>query len=161
VVPNYATLNIRMNHYAPRQKHDLLWHYTVSNGGHIRAVGNCSPYQWCLCSKNDRYRQEDMQTIDDCDLCHGHKYVLNTKNPCPGHATAQEACNHYKEYLLDNAEFNYGDETSRLYKCDAVGCEEKTRHYANCKGHFYHLCDHHHNRTGLGLAITVWETWTS
>src|SRR4051812_10748651 len=81
------------------------WHYTVENGKKIWPVGHCSPTEPCPeCLKDPDKRYDFSHSKDDCVLCHGKRSVQRA-NPCPGHATAEEAETHYKEYLLDNTKF--------------------------------------------------------
>lgn len=73
-------------------------------------------------------------------------------NGCPGHETAEEACEHYKEYMLDIASFT-AQSWEREEPCRVCGA--MTLGLAVIPGHHLPvtLCDLHSNRDGLSQAI--------
>lgn len=72
---------------------------------------------------------------------------------CPGHATPEEAREHYRQWQLDNARFSDGSEKAdTLHRCDAEGCEEYTMGTAELHGgtrRAFFLCEKHRNRDAL------------
>lgn len=70
---------------------------------------------------------------------------------CPGHATPEEAREHYRQYLLDNARYD-GYLRDEQRKCEICGAW--TQRYAEGPHIFMHvLCDEHCNREGLSQVI--------
>ena len=71
---------------------------------------------------------------------------------CAGHATPEEAREHYRLYLLDNARYD-GELLSEKRKCET--CGEWTQTYAsiplNMETHI--LCDEHCNRETLDTVM--------
>lgn len=71
---------------------------------------------------------------------------------CPGHATPEEAREHYRLYLLDNAKYD-GKIQGEQRKCEVCGLWVQT--YAsiplNMEMHF--LCDEHCNRETLDTVM--------
>lgn len=71
---------------------------------------------------------------------------------CPGHATPDEAREHYRLYLLDHATYDgfLNDEQRRCERCG-----KWTQHYAsipiNMERHI--LCDEHCNRETLDVVM--------
>jgi hypothetical protein len=146
-----------MRYYAARQMKNGKWHYTC-RGDYTYAVGHCSPITTCPeCEGRSMFRE-----ATDPDAC-GHcqnKGIVKLDNPCPGHDTAEEACEHYRQYQLDTARYN-GHDAESQEKC-AV-CQEWTQEYAVVDGwHHYRLCDKHRNREGLEKVHgKVGESWES
>lgn len=151
-----------MNHEKARQKAgDKLWHYTSANGEHVRAIGHCSPWEECpKCKVTPRIM--DCSGADDCGVCHGRR-VVRKASPCPGHATAEEARAHQKQYLLDHATFQDDSKEPRsLHRCEVDGCREMTDGSASLPGGDTRtLCKKHRNRETLERVVDVGEAWTS
>lgn len=83
---------------------------------------------------------------------------------CPGHATAEEAREHYKQYLLDNATFKDDSaEPEHLHRCEVEGCKTLTDGSVSMPGYGVHrtLCKDHRNRETLEKIINVFEAWHS
>lgn len=82
---------------------------------------------------------------------------------CPGHATEGEACEHYKQYLID--------EMTRIspktgvwpkHKCKVEGCENEGTHAISVGGYsYYEVCEEHADKGTLGKLLTVGESWES
>lgn len=64
---------------------------------------------------------------------------------CPGHATPDEAREHYRQYLLDE-QLTYGDQQDVQYRCSA--CQEWTTGYAHIPDlvRYWPLCSAHQTR---------------
>lgn len=87
---------------------------------------------------------------------------------CPGHATKEEAYEHYRQYLLDTASFEgrlVQSSTSRTeHKCEAADCANWTDRMAlvgpgRMEMHF--LCDEHRNREHLDPLVVAGDSASS
>lgn len=130
------------------------WRYCSASKTGSFAIGHCSQIESCTCSPNTIFG------ITDCEICQGKGFVSHP-NPCPGHDTPEDACNHYREYLIDNARYDYnmGDMQK---KCEI--CGTWTQHMAAVPmASIYHtLCDEHRNREYLDKVMSpVGESWHS
>lgn len=139
-----------MNYDQARQKQsDGKWHYTSRNGNHVHAIGYCSPRKLCPDCPAALPRA-------DCKTC-GGRGLIDCENPCPGHDTAEEAEEHYRQYLLDNATYRGGgDDPDTLHRCEAEGCTAHTAGSAQVGWgvpRYYHLCDAHRNRETLDKLV--------
>lgn len=170
-----------MNYYQAREiqkdgKGTGLFHYTVMNDGYVMAIGYCSPWEACKdCTAHDRYdiggylRNEDGSFVKNengdpvkCKTCNGTGLVKK-ENPCPGHATEEEACEHYREYLLDRMVIR-GPKTSEWpkEKCEIDGCNEEATYLATLTSFTcYQLCEKHANRTYVSQLFRVGESISS
>lgn len=151
-----------MNYYAARELkkdgiHSGLWHYTCMNDGNVWAVGYCSPWESCPNCK-DAYPAES-----GCELCKGNGLVKST-NPCYGHATANEACQHYKSYLLDRLRID-GPKVEEWPKdkCAVDDCASEAKYFSTIPGdyHHYELCEMHANKETVSGLFNVGESWSS
>ncbi len=82
-------------------------------------------------------------------------------NGCPGHATAEGAAEHYKQYMLDIASYE-----NQRWECEEPCriCGAATLGLVNIPGHHLPvtLCDTHRNRDGLSQALGQVEAfWLS
>jgi DnaJ-class molecular chaperone len=148
-----------MRHYGPKEiikngKGSGLYHYCCSHGEDIYPVGYCSPWRSCpVCNDSGSF------PLQDCRLCEG-KGLVKVTDPCQGHLTKEDACNHYREYLLDRAK--YAQEIEGKHECEI--CGELTSRIANIPGHIlsYSLCAEHCNREGLDKVLKdIGESWAS
>lgn len=76
---------------------------------------------------------------------------------CPGHDTAEQACDHHRNYLLDNAKYDLGSDSTAPYdqhKCQVEGCVNPTGKYAMIFGDHYLLCGQHMNRDALATFFS-------
>lgn len=135
-----------MYHKKARQLKNGLWHYTCASNHDIYPIGYCSLFK--TCSKCE----------GKSDGCGGDcKYgVVKNESPCPGHKTGEEACEHYREYLLDKAH-TLTCEHSMLCKI----CGAETKVLMACDESYYALCIEHCNREGLNALLEVYESWGS
>ncbi len=142
-----------MNHYSARQLNDGsgLWHYTCLNNDQVRAVGYCSPFKKCPeCANN----------YCGCDRCNGASVVLS-ESPCPGHATAEEARKHYKEYVLDKLRLTPKGEKWPKHKCDVETCDCEGVCVASMSDYRYELCEAHANKETIATLFDIGESWSS
>lgn len=128
-----------MNYYRSRQREsDHRWDYTCKQNQKVWPIGYCSG-----------------QSVEGPNA---HKYHSD------GHATAEEADECYRRYLLDNEiQFSSGEGSRVLHVCQYPGCEEFTAGIAEvgcgpCA--IYHLCNEHRTKEvvaelfkGPGLII--------
>lgn len=174
-----------MNHYAPQELTDAAglptgrWHYCCTNGrGSTFAVGYCGLLRSCrTCSPFTpptnpfgRMVLAEGETPDPahCPACNGTGVTgVPAEDRCPGHDSPEEACEHYKQYLLDNARLR--PETADMlrqaktaHRCQAPGCRKMTVGHASWGGHGYaSLCDKHCTRAVLSDLVTVGESFQS
>lgn len=151
-----------MNYYKARQIMDGesqgKWHYTCENDGKIWAVGHCSDWKTCPACEG----KSGLFTDIKCENCL-NKGIVKVENPCPGHETSQEAEEHYKAYILENASFS-GPKTEQWpkYKCDFKDCNQEGIYLANVDyGQYYQLCPDHANKESLTVLVEVGDCWSS
>ncbi|MDI6872605.1 MAG: hypothetical protein QME79_14880 [Bacillota bacterium] len=124
------------------------------NDGKVSPVGYCSP--WELCPDCGGVRL--LPNREPCQRC-GDTGLVRRENPCPGHATPEEARAHYKEYLLDYARYD-GTIARAKYPCEV--CGEYTDRFAQTyHGGLHILCDAHRNREGLAQVLVVGDMISS
>jgi hypothetical protein len=149
-----------MNYSAARQHQaEHTWAY-CTNG---YPVGYCHPFEeWSderierVFGKNGRDEYESYMA-DMRRFAHKHHDG--------GHRTASEACNCYKEFLLDHNLVFRDDQknANALYRCQAEGCENYSSGSGSLTGHYEHwtLCPEHRNRETVEKILTVGESWFS
>mgnify|MGYP001563722148 CR=1 FL=1 len=125
-----------------------LWHYTVTNDDMTRPVGYCSKQnpQWIVCQLC-----EDKENKSRCPMCGG---AGGKAFECPGHPSANEACAHYRAYLLDTAV--YGSKWDKPTECQFPGCGGFTNNSADVgpgRMQIFMLCQIHCNRAGLERVL--------
>lgn len=138
-----------MNYYGPRQvepgadRPDAgLWRYTCRNDDRIWEVGYCGPTRDCQTCHGRTF-----VTHEPCAECGGKGYV--TVERCPGHPTADEACAHYRLYVLDCLiGYDMRSDPAIQHRCEAEGCDAWTQTAATERplGRHWWLCDEHRNR---------------
>lgn len=140
-----------MNTDQARQRpSDGKWHYTTQGRHGIYAIGYCSPRALCPDCPNALPRA-------DCATC-GGSGLIKRDDPCPGHDTAEEAEEHQRQYLLDNAIYRDGcEDAATLHRCEIDGCKAYTAGTAQIsRGSVprqYHLCDLHRDRSNLETLV--------
>lgn len=136
-----------MNYYAARAFLDTngqkKYHYTCMNDGMIWAVGHCSKFMTCPECKGTMFRVAEGK----CTTC-DNEGVIRNPNPCPGHDTEEDACRHYRAYMLDRARLD-GYDSNTQKKCQVEGCGKWTQKYALVDMDVVHLCEEHLNRDTL------------
>ena len=133
-----------MNYYKPRQREfDFRWDYTSMNDGHVTPVGYCRPWRdWDEATKKLSPTEYE-RYVADKEKYHDH-----------GHATAQEAANCYRNYILDHGlTLNHKDSNAQ-HKCEI--CGEWTQGFAILNNtNLYMLCDLHNNRESVETLYTL------
>lgn len=84
---------------------------------------------------------------------------------CPGHATAQEAREHYRQGLLQDLRFEPITQAWPKFKCDVAGCgAEATRSCLvrdEIGGHRLRICEAHATAEACAPLVTVGDAWAS
>jgi hypothetical protein len=129
-----------MRHCKARQLSESgKWHYTCRAGDAVYPIGYCSKYA------------SDM-------ICEDISAIMSGKNDCPGHDTAEEAENHYKQYVLDRLLFFSMQEWPK-YKCKE--CNNEAKFSVSADGAFYQLCEIHANKETVSKFLVIGESWES
>lgn len=137
-----------MYHKKARQLENGLWHYTNSHGDSVYPIGNCSSFKSCPVCSGHGFVNESV-CVCDCG-------VIKNETPCPGHKTEEEACEHYRQYLLDKVHV-----TTCLQAVPCKICGVDTKQLMSCDESYYSLCAEHCNREGLASILEVYESWGS
>lgn len=162
-----------MNYYAARELKNAdgsgtgKWHYTCENDGACWPVGKCSSWDGCPdCDalSHGHVKNEKGEWVK-CKTCDG-KGIIKKATPCPGHATPEEACEHYKEYLLDGMKIlGPKKEEWPKDKCDVEGCNKEATHLAMFPGHMlmdHQVCAEHATREVISKLVGgIGEIWSS
>lgn len=89
-----------------------------------------------------------------------HTYAVGyCADGCPGHATPEEAQEHYRQYTLDTQTHYNGVNNDTQRKCEV--CGEWTQHYALVEHRRYALCDEHRNRDELEKLVKLEDSFSS
>lgn len=134
-----------MNHDAPRQLESGLWHYTRERDGAVWPIGNCATLTTCK------------SCTDGCSECKG-TCVVPVNEPCKGHNNREEACNHYKEYLLSLVKFV---STESEENCIVHGCNSTACCRVDIPGRIFDLCKEHANLEAVSKMVFVDECFHS
>lgn len=149
-----------MNYDQPRQvdvKSDRpdagKWRWTTRNDNNVRPDGYCSPWEMCPAG----HGIEMILTEYECDTC-GGKGLIEKADPCPGHDTAEEAAEHYRQYRIDRARFVeiIDADAQMLHRCRM--CDKHTASYLTIEGDgFFHesVCPDHHDRHTAEFLIQL------
>ncbi len=138
-----------MRHYSAKQRQsDGRWDYTCDN----RPEGYCGAFE--------RFWPEDASPeIPGYAEARADALAHRDKYHTDGHATAQEACECYKRYLLDNRT-RFHVMSDQMRKCAACGAW--TDRYAQVGGYqIFALCESHCQAATLASLLTVGESWQS
>ena len=152
-----------MNHDAPRQKKDGTWGYTSANDGLCHAIGYCSPFE--------EWSENSIANIFGADKDRYEAYIAPYRAAADkfhdgGHNSAHEACECYKQYLLD-FDLRFHEEQEKpdtLYKCEAPECESFTSGNVSVVGTCmsrWNLCENHRTKEIVAGLLTVGESWHS
>lgn len=136
-----------MRHYSARQR--------VADGKFIYccgdlATGYCDDYEFTL----KAYQQYDPAGVPNLeankDKFHG---------PDHGHATKEEACDCYRQYLLD-FRMRLGKDENQMHRC--AECKEFTQNVLQIGAYsILILCDAHNNEETIKKHFKVNESWES
>ena len=135
------------------------WRFTSAHlHGHPYPIGYCSPIEICPagCTLGKVWRP-GVDEID-CERC-GGRGVISAAHPCQGHDTPEEACEHYRQYLLFERT-RFGEMTDEQRRCQV--CRAWTQGIAEVGGLFsIVVCDDHRNLDSVAAFVTVTELWES
>lgn len=133
---------------ALQRESDKRWDYTVQWGDRITPIGYCRPFK----------DPDEMGVPMNPDTAATIRQFKD-KHHSHGHETAEEACNCYKEYLLDQR-LRHGELDNQMVRCQV--CGEWTQHVIYLDGYVsYKVCEKHATREELEKLVSVWESWES
>jgi hypothetical protein len=134
-----------MNYYAARQRQDGRWDYTCMNDGRIWPVGYCMPYkEWWIDLKEKMGYETRPEEIARYQA-HQAQYHAD------GHATAEEACECYRQYLLDHKVQLNRSWDGGQFRCQV--CGEWTQLFAEVDHQTFNLCEKHNTQEQVGLLF--------
>lgn len=145
---NWFEENIIMNYYAPKQRvSDNLWDYT----GNGHPVGYCKEY-----SDPDTWSTRKYMSDDEAAKYKSFKDKYHTH----AHSTEEEACNCYKEYMLDHHLSLGHKDSSAQHRCKK--CNEWTQGLAGVGAYsLWCLCEKCQTREVISEIYKVGESWES
>lgn len=129
-----------MNYFDARQRKDKKWDYTCKNDGAIWPVGYC-----------DKYHPMDKEACSKIGMPFNPAYLekeerFKHKHHTDGHSSKEEACECYRNYLLDQ-QLRFSEDREdpdTLHKC-AV-CKTMTSGTAEIDYQQWNLCKEHRTR---------------
>lgn len=143
-----------MNHLAPRQRRtDGRWDYTL----------NARPWGYCRAYEPIPEEEGGSVPLHWAREWNAKLEPLRGKFHTDGHATSEEACRCYAEYLLDTHAHYYAQEppnATQQRKCQVCGawtaCTAQVGAY-----HYFTLCPAHCNREAVAELLEIGESWES
>lgn len=125
-----------MRHYSARQRTDGRWDFTCGN----QPVGYCGEFiEW-----GDNERKMFGENFANHVIEEQKDYKFRHKHHIDGHATAEEACECYKQYLLDN-NMRVSNNKNSQHKCGVCG-EWTTQFVQVGESWLRTLCEKHSNK---------------
>ena len=142
-----------MNYYKPLQREsDKRWDYTCSNRRTgIHPIGYCRKWK---AFEPSPYLTEEMCQRENQKLA-----PFISKFHSDGHATYEEACACYKEYLLDHR-MERGLHPDEQRKCKVCGAWTQVTIQVNYSGR-YDLCEQHATLEEVAKLFNVEESFGS
>ena len=142
-----------MNYYKPLQREsDKRWDYTVSN----KRTGT---YGIGYCRSWKEFQPGSYMTKEMCEQENKKFELFVSKFHMNGHASYDEACACYKEYLLDHT-MDARVLPSQQHKC--LVCGEWTQQIVEVGGcHLFNLCEAHSSREEVSKLFNVSESFGS
>ncbi len=149
-----------MNYKGPRQRQTTLrWDYANEN----KRTGTY-PIGYCTGWREDTKESVERWYVDGFD-CPSYKKDLalresfREKYHSDGHATYAEACECYRQFLLDQDLRMEGLTNYTQHKCTV--CEAWTQRYAQIDQRQWFLCDAHCTREEIEKVFTIGESFGS
>ena len=139
-----------MNYFEARQRQsDGRWNYTKMNGNMVQEVGYCCEFREFPPEMHVSEEEQEERRAT------AHKHHTD------GHATEEEACECYKQYVLDHRLSLGRKMANQKQKC--VVCGEWTQLFAEVgMAQLYVLCTEHNNRGSVeGLYRATKMCYTS
>lgn len=150
-----------MNYYGALQRKDTLrWDYTKTNDGKTWPVGYCRGWE----ERTEEELIEKFGTVLGKGIYKDQEKERPDKDRyhVDGHETKAEACECYKQYVLDHhMRLDAGQSPDTQHRCEVAGCEGWTQTHAVVDMHPFYLCDEHRNRETLEKLYSVGESWSS
>jgi hypothetical protein len=144
-----------VNYYRARQRKDGKWDYTCRNDGRIWPVGYCAEYNEDFSNLGMGEVYQDWFAED-----YKRKYApTQDKHHTCGHDTAEEACECYKQFLLDHNLRLKIQSSDTQRKCEV--CGEWTQLYAELDCQMWNLCEVHNTREVVESLFEVFEICSS
>lgn len=135
-----------MNYYEPKQRtSDGRWDYTRNN----RATGYCC-----------EFRPFDEEFVKNYHISESEVEKHNQfseKYHADGHETEEQACECYKQYLLDH-KLRFSKSQNEQRKCQV--CKEWTQNFTELDCRIFTLCDEHNNREEISKIYSA-PSWSS
>ncbi len=140
-----------MNTYRVLQRKDGRFDFTCENDGLIWPVGYCAPYRefWLNTPTSPGKIEEYKRTQ--------HKHHGN------GHATAQEAADCYREWMLDHRLLLGQESVNEQRRCEI--CGKWTNLQASVDTKIWWLCESHCTREqveklySISADTVIWSSW--
>lgn len=143
-----------MNYYGPLQRKDTKrWDYTRTNDGDACPVGYCAGWK-------DKETLIEQLGEEAGNQLHAEREPYQNNFHTNGHVSAEDACECYKQFLLDFCLRLDKSFTDAQKKCEACGAW--TQKFAEVKMRLFVLCDEHRNRQeiekrlSIGTSISSW-----
>jgi hypothetical protein len=142
-----------MNYLGPRQRQeDMRWDYTCAN----RRTGT---YGVGYCRAWKPFEPASYMTAEMCENENKKFEPFLSKFHTTGHATQDEACACYKDYLLDH-EMWLGTMSGQQRQCQV--CQTWTQTFVEVgTAHLFVLCEQHSGRDEVVKLFEVGECWCS
>jgi Fe-S-cluster containining protein len=140
-----------MRHYCAKQREsDKRWDFTADFHDVPQPIGYCCAY-----------REFDTTVVPILESEQAEYRATAHKHHTDGHATVEEACECYKQYLLDHRLRLGATMSNQMQRCRV--CEKWTDRFAivgdSC---LYVLCSEHNNRETIdSLYEAPTELWVS
>jgi len=134
-----------MNYYQAKQrKSDNKWDYTRNN----RPTGYCC-----------EYKEIDPKVIPITEAQQKEYRDTSHKHHVNGHASEEEACECYKQYLLDHQLILNKKMSNQQLKCRV--CDQWTQGFAEVHCSMFVLCPEHNNRKAVESLLSIGEACSS
>jgi hypothetical protein len=141
-----------MNYDQARQREGTKkWDYTRRNDDHIYPLGYCGRYSWAEPYDPTKHYWIDK---DHYERLKAEGDLFKDKYHTTGHDTPEEACECYKEYLLDSSLDLNRETADTQHKCEKCGAWT-TKMAMVDRWSLYHLCDEHRNRETVAELFSV------
>lgn len=139
-----------MNYYGPRQRQsDQRWDYTCKNDDRVWPVGYCHAY---------KEFDTSLFYVSEAEIAEHD--ATKHKHHTEGHATEEEACECYRQYLFDHhLRLNQRCQDTQ-HKCEICGAW--TDLFAEIDMQIWHLCSEHNKMEIVDkLFEAPSEIWSS
>lgn len=137
-----------MNYYSAQQDEDGKWFFT------------CNGYPTGYCQEYKEFSEDDIKNFYISESQIKEHEDTKTKHHCCGHDTYGEACECFKQYMLDHRLRLGLKMSNQQLKCEA--CGDWTQNYIEIDYRVMPLCEKHNNReTVESLYKAPSQMWAS